>query len=230
MEINSNEYLSYLKKYYPETLNGTVSLYFGSYKPTEVKPFEPTEVEPFEPNQPKEFSTPDLNFQENMEDMDFLHEDNDLPNFDESPLENDEGSFKVEKPTYKATLQTKYKLTSDFGKRPSPKVGATTFHKGMDFATPIGTELKSPVDGVVIASKRSGKSGNYVIVQDAQGHKYSISHCSDLLVKAGDKVTNGMVIAKSGNTGVSTGPHVHIAVKKGGEFVRPDNEIINSIL
>ena len=184
-----------------------------------------------------------------MEDMSFLYEDDDSPNFDESPLGNDEGSFKVEKPNfdesslennegpfkvekpaYKVPLQTKYKLTSDFGKRSAPKDGATTFHKGVDFATPIGTELKSPVDGVVIESKRSGKSGNYVIVQDAQGHKYSVSHCSDLLVKAGDKVNIGTVIAKSGNTGVSTGPHVHIAVKKGGEFVRPDNEIINSIL
>lgn len=54
MEINSNDYRSYLEKYYPEMLNGTVSSYFGSYKPTEVKPFET--------NQPKEFSTPNLNF------------------------------------------------------------------------------------------------------------------------------------------------------------------------
>lgn len=222
MDINSNEYLSYLDKYYPDMLNGTVSQYFGSYKPTEV--------ESFEPNQLKEFSTPNLNFQENMEDMSFLYEDDDSPNFDESSLENNEGPFKVEKPAYKVPLQTKYKLTSDFGKRSAPKDGATTFHKGVDFATPIGTELKSPVDGVVIESKRYGKSGNYVIVQDAQGHKYSVSHCSDLLVKAGDKVNSGMVIAKSGNTGVSTGPHVHIAVKKDGKFVRPDNEIINSIL
>lgn len=222
MEINSNEYRSYLEKYYPEMLNGTVSQYFGSYKSTEVKPFET--------NPPKEFSTPNLNFQENMEDMDFLFEDKNLPDFDESPLDDDKDIVEVEKPAYKATLQKKYKLTSDFGKRPSPKVGATTFHKGMDFDTPIGTELKSPVDGVVIASTRSPKSGNYVIVQDAQGHKYSVSHCSELLVKTGDKVNVGTVIAKSGNTGVSTGPHVHIAVKKGGEFVRPDNEIINSIL
>lgn len=111
------------------------------------------------------------------------------------------------------------KITSDFGYRVSPKAGATSNHSGIDIAVPAGTPVKTIADGTVIAANGGMRGyGNGVFVD--HGHingKHIVSeygHLSSFVVKAGQRVKQGQVIAKSGNTGVSTGPHLHLTIRE----------------
>ena len=95
-------------------------------------------------------------------------------------------------------------------------------HHGMDFKTPVGTPIKSPWAGVVTQTNWNwGSNGNCIEVEFANGTTGKFLHLSENKVKAGDRVTAGAVIALSGNTGHSTGPHLHYQLEKGGEILDP---------
>lgn len=98
-------------------------------------------------------------------------------------------------------------VSSPFGYRTS--VGASHNHKGTDFAVPVGTEVVAPADGIITgAGSSKGGEGTYVIL-DANGVVHKFFHLSKILVRIDDQITAGEVIALSGNTGHSTGPHLH---------------------
>lgn len=105
----------------------------------------------------------------------------------------------------------KYKITSAFQEdRGSYK------HGGIDFATPLGTNVQSTTSGTVIFTGYEGKGfGNYVKIQDGSGNIHYYGHLSSIDVKTGDSVIAGQHIASSGNTGKSTGPHLHYEVRTG---------------
>lgn len=82
-------------------------------------------------------------------------------------------------------------------------------HPGVDIPVPVGTEIRCPVDGVVEIATSHPDAGNYVNVKTADGGKQRFLHLSKILVQAGQKVKAGQVVGLSGNTGKSTGPHLH---------------------
>ena len=94
-------------------------------------------------------------------------------------------------------------------------------HPGWDMAAPLGTPIYSATDGVVIAAGRASGFGNAVYIQDADGNVHIYGHMRYYDVAAGDVVRAGDQIAKVGNEGFSTGPHVHWQIQRGGRDGRP---------
>lgn len=113
------------------------------------------------------------------------------------------------------------RLSSGFGKRKAPKKGASTYHKGLDFAVPTGTAVRATCGGVVTRAGWGSGYGYCVYIRHPDGKESRYGHCSKVLVKAGQSVKQGEKIALSGNTGVSTGPHLHFEILVGGSQVNP---------
>ncbi|HSH66841.1 MAG TPA: M23 family metallopeptidase [Bacteroidia bacterium] len=105
------------------------------------------------------------------------------------------------------------KITSKFGYRTDPKTGKPNeFHNGIDLAVPSGTPVKSPMNGIVDAVNSGGPGGNELIVKHSNGYKTGYAHLTKSMVKKGDKIQQGQVIALTGNSGKSTGPHLHFTL------------------
>jgi murein DD-endopeptidase MepM/ murein hydrolase activator NlpD len=114
-------------------------------------------------------------------------------------------------------------ITSPFGYRTS--VGKAHNHNGTDFAVPIGTPVRSPADGTIRSvGTNGGHAGTYVTL-DAGGTVHKFFHLSKIMVKVGDQVAQGDTIALSGNTGYSTGPHLHWEKHIAGRAVDPMGNI-----
>ncbi|WP_051617443.1 peptidoglycan DD-metalloendopeptidase family protein [Desulfonatronovibrio hydrogenovorans] len=106
-------------------------------------------------------------------------------------------------------------VSSGFGWREDPFTGKQAWHAGLDFAVPQGTPVESCWPGRVTFSGEKGGFGNKVIIEHAGGWKSVYAHNSENLVQVGDRVEAGQKIAKSGNTGRSTGPHLHFELRQG---------------
>lgn len=115
------------------------------------------------------------------------------------------------------------RISSGFGRRKAPKKGASTYHKGIDFAVPVGTAVAATCGGVVQRAGWGSGYGYCVYIQHPDGKVSRYGHLSKVLVKAGQSVNQGQKIALSGNTGVSTGPHLHFEILVGGGQVNPLN-------
>ena len=113
------------------------------------------------------------------------------------------------------------RVSSGFGRRKAPKKGASTYHKGVDFAVPIGTAVMASCGGTVTRAGWGSGYGYCVYIQHPDGRSTRYGHLSKVLVKAGQTVSQGQKIALSGNTGVSTGPHLHFEILVGGSQVNP---------
>lgn len=99
--------------------------------------------------------------------------------------------------------------------------GSHPGHIALDFGAPVGTPVKATMDGkVVYAGWNNEGYGNLIIVENGPYRTY-FAHLSKIPVKIGDKVTAGMVVGYSGNTGNSTGPHLHYEVRKNGQQINP---------
>jgi murein DD-endopeptidase MepM/ murein hydrolase activator NlpD len=112
-------------------------------------------------------------------------------------------------------------VTSPFGNRTSPFSGILKFHEGMDIAAQTGTPVVAPADGVVMKAGFSTGYGNMVEISHGYGLKTVFGHNSRLNVKAGQRVKRGDVISYVGDTGSSTGPHLHYEVRVNGLPVNP---------
>jgi murein DD-endopeptidase MepM/ murein hydrolase activator NlpD len=113
------------------------------------------------------------------------------------------------------------KISSTFGMREHPRFGGRRFHTGIDITMPIGTPLHATADGVVSFADRSGGSGNIVVIEHGHGLSSVYAHNTKNLVRPGQTVKRGDIIAYSGSTGISTGPHVHYEVWRNGQSVNP---------
>lgn len=112
-------------------------------------------------------------------------------------------------------------ITSYFGPREAPTAGASTNHGAIDIGVSTGTNVYACLDGTVTIAQYSDSAGNYIEIDHGNGYVTKYMHNSQLKVSVGDKVTAGQVIALSGSTGYSTGPHVHFQIEKDGEKVDP---------
>ncbi len=112
-------------------------------------------------------------------------------------------------------------LTSSYGPRMSPYAGRIKMHEGIDVGAPSGTPIIAPADGVVTYSGAKPGFGNFVQIDHGYGVETIYGHASTLTVRKGQKVVRGDRIATVGNTGYSTGPHVHYEVRVNGTPVDP---------
>jgi len=117
-------------------------------------------------------------------------------------------------------------ITSKFGSRFHPVLQYMKAHNGVDYGTPIGTPVWAVADGTVTKAQNTGAGGNTVCVRHINGLETCYLHLSKYGagVRVGSRVSQKQVIAYSGNTGRSTGPHLHFALKRGGQFVNPLNQ------
>lgn len=118
-------------------------------------------------------------------------------------------------------------VSSRFGYRVSPFTGRREFHGAFDIANREGTPIVAPANGVVTYAAKKRLLGNYIVIDHGYGLVSSYGHLSKMNVKRGEKVKRGDLIAQMGNTGRSTGPHVHYVVKLNGVPVNPERYIID---
>jgi murein DD-endopeptidase MepM/ murein hydrolase activator NlpD len=107
-------------------------------------------------------------------------------------------------------------VTSDFGVRLDPYTAERTMHRGLDIATPSGQAVATPSDGTVVFAGTENGYGKVLVIDHGYGVKTRYGHLSEIFVKLGDRVKRGARVAAVGNTGRSTGPHLHYEVRVNG--------------
>ncbi len=118
-------------------------------------------------------------------------------------------------------------ISSHFGYRISPFTGRRELHAAYDIANREGAEIVAPANGVVTFTGKKGSYGNLLIIDHGYGLVTRYGHLKSIEVKKGAKVSRGDIVAKMGNTGRSTGPHVHYEVRLNGVPVNPEKYILN---
>ena len=118
-------------------------------------------------------------------------------------------------------------VTSDFGSRLDPYTSERVMHAGLDIAGPHGKEIVAPADGTVVFAGLEGGYGNVLVVDHGYGIKTRYGHLSFIKVKSGERVKRGDVVAALGNTGRSTGPHLHYEVRVNGIAQNPRKFILD---
>lgn len=112
-------------------------------------------------------------------------------------------------------------ISSGYGYRTHPISGRWTMHKGVDIASPVGASVVAAKSGVVTFAGPLGGYGNLVVVEHPDGYATRYAHCSRLLVLRGQKVRQGEPIARVGDTGYTTGPHLHFEVWRDDSAIDP---------
>lgn len=118
-------------------------------------------------------------------------------------------------------------ITSYFGPRFSPYSGALKMHEGMDIGARPGTNIFSPADGVITFAGEKSGFGKFVQIDHGYGMETIFGHASAVLVRTGQRIKRGDLIARVGNTGRSTGPHLHYEVRVNGTAVDPLYFVLN---
>jgi murein DD-endopeptidase MepM/ murein hydrolase activator NlpD len=139
-----------------------------------------------------------------------------IHNLDEFLLDRD--SFLKSTPTI---IPSSGWVTSYYGPRKSPYSGRLKMHEGIDIGAKPGTDIIAPADGIVTFSGEKPGFGKFVQIDHGYGIETLFGHAQTILAKKGDKITRGMQIAKVGNTGLSTGPHLHYEIRVNGIAVDP---------
>jgi murein DD-endopeptidase MepM/ murein hydrolase activator NlpD len=122
------------------------------------------------------------------------------------------------------------RLSSFFGYRMDPFYKVMKHHEGVDFSAPVGTDIYATGDGVVVDINLSKRGyGNNVKIDHGFGYHTFYAHCSKILVKRGQQIKRGQIIAKVGNTGKSTAPHLHYEVHKNNRPIDPINYFFSDI-
>ncbi len=112
------------------------------------------------------------------------------------------------------------KITSSFGGRNHPVEGIYKIHNGVDIAAPIGTEVYTPCSGVVVSVYSHPLGGLTLIIANSEKNmRYGMCHLDEVCVEQGQRIWAGDMVARSGNSGRSTGPHLHYSVKSGGRWL-----------
>lgn len=118
-------------------------------------------------------------------------------------------------------------FSSGFGSRECPFTGLPEFHSGLDIANHKGTPVLATADGIVSFVGEKGPMGRIIVINHGHGIVTRYAHIDKALKQQGDRVKRGDVVAQMGNTGRSTGPHVHYEVRINGVPVNPRDHILN---
>ncbi len=112
-------------------------------------------------------------------------------------------------------------ITSACGERVNPILQKQELHNGLDIAVAEGTDVVAVKSGTVTEVRTSATYGKVLKYETEDGYEVMYAHLSQVLVKKGQEIKQGQVVAKSGNTGLSTGPHLHYSLWKEGELLDP---------
>jgi len=118
-------------------------------------------------------------------------------------------------------------VTSGFGNRVSPFTGLKSIHEGLDIANAVGTHVAAPGNGVVIKTDRDPAMGKMLVINHGYGVITRYGHLSEIYVHMGKKIKRGEKIAAIGNTGKTTGPHLHYQIEENGIPVNPYKYILD---
>lgn len=144
--------------------------------------------------------------------------ESDLENSIDGSIVHDNGDitfFEFKQPAYG-------RISSKFGRRESPLTGKPNeVHNGVDIVVGDGTPVIAMADGVITKKSSSKWFGNFFFIQHADGYESLYAHCSEILVEPGNSVVGGQLVAKSGHSGLVTGPHLHFGIKKDGQWIDP---------
>ena len=113
------------------------------------------------------------------------------------------------------------RISDKYGLRTHPATQEKILHSGVDFAAETGTPVHAAADGTIFETGQDVYCGNYVIIQNDNGEMTYYANCDQILVEAGQKVVQGEQVATVGNTGASTGSHLHFAVSRNGNYIEP---------
>ena len=113
------------------------------------------------------------------------------------------------------------RISSSFGYRANPFTGLRTYHSAIDIVVSPGTKVKATAEGSVADTGYNSVFGNYIILKHASGYQSLYAHLSNIGVKEGSSIAQGATIGLSGNTGQSTGPHLHFSIFKNGQALDP---------
>ena len=115
-------------------------------------------------------------------------------------------------------------ITSGFGTRFHPILNYVGAHNGVDYGTPVGTPVWAVADGSVTRAGWDNGGGNMVCLRHTMSFETCYLHLSKINVRVGERLSQKTVIGESGSTGLSTGPHLHFALKRGGQYINPLNQ------
>ncbi|MFT5582973.1 MAG: murein DD-endopeptidase [Cognaticolwellia sp.] len=115
------------------------------------------------------------------------------------------------------------RISSPYGYRHHPVLSKRKFHNGVDLSVPVGTPVWAAQKGKVTVAGNDAVNGNYVVIDHSNGVRTSYCHLDSLEVEKKEQVQRGQAIGQSGNTGRSTGPHLHFVVRVGGKAVDPEH-------
>ena len=115
------------------------------------------------------------------------------------------------------------RITSKFGNRNHPVLKSVKFHRGVDIAVSLGTPVYAGIRGIVTFAGKRGNYGNLIEIEGSDGIKVRYAHLSKIDVVAGQRVSDGEKVAETGNTGMSTGPHLHYEIIVDESPVNPLN-------
>ncbi len=144
----------------------------------------------------------------------------------------DQYELLVDKKAFLAALPTRKPAvgyyTSGFGIRSAPLGGRVKMHEGLDIANEIGTSVYAPAEGTVVYADVKPGYGKTIIIDHGYGLETWYAHTSKMNVRTGQKISRGQLIAQIGNTGRSTGPHLHYEVRFHGTPVDPLTYILEN--
>ncbi|TXT43204.1 MAG: LysM domain/M23/M37 peptidase domain-containing protein [Spirochaetes bacterium] len=113
------------------------------------------------------------------------------------------------------------RISSPYGYRIHPFTGLRSFHSAIDIVLPTGTRVKATAEGRVGDTGYNSVFGNYVILRHANGYQSLYAHLNSISVKVGSYLDQGATVGLSGNSGQSTGPHLHFSLFKNGQALNP---------
>ena len=140
----------------------------------------------------------------------------------------DQRSLRDSTPSIVPVLGENYWFSSGFGWRRSPFTGLDEFHNGLDISSSHGTPIIAPADGIVTIKATDKYYGKYIEIDHGRGITTLYGHLSAFNCNCGHKVRRGEIIGYMGNTGLTTGHHLHYLVKVGGRIVNPTTYILNA--
>ncbi len=154
----------------------------------------------------------------------------DLADQQEKSLQGLEGELREKRKLLSSTPSiwpTQGFLTCAFGFRQSPFTGLKEFHRGLDVSSKVGTPVIAPAEGVVVEVGTDKDFGEAVRIEHGFGYTTFYAHLSETVVKKGQRIHRGQMIARVGNTGRTTGPHLHYELHVNGLPVNPLRYILN---
>ncbi len=151
----------------------------------------------------------EVSFKKFIEKVNTIHRVENLSKTIENKRLENKNNFILDK----FIMPVKGKISSHFGWRRDPFTHHWAWHNGIDISVPYGTPVKASKDGVVIFADNAKGYGNLVIIKHPDGFKTYYAHLSKIFVRTGEKIEKGKELGKVGNSGRSTGPHLHFEIR-----------------